>query len=690
MTSITHRSKAKSARRSARAVRVPSMKRRSSRKSRRRSQKKHRTLHGGKAIATGSSGCVFEPPLTCSDGQTVPRNYVSKLSLSGTMDKEYTLNNFIKQRIQDIPNYNDYFIFFDIQCKPAPLTQDDRIQFEEICGNTLQNLQRNAQNDRITSENINKKLDLLSTIHGMNGGLPLEAYVMRLIHEKLDFNAFHISMIRLLRNGIVMLNDNNILHGDIKLDNVVIQKDTRNNTIHLRLIDWGRAIDTKDNIEIFKNKDNQLFTLIQQPLTYSLMCRQAYRILDSNQSMKSKKDALLIILNSEVSSPHWQNEQKTEAFGGFTGSEPKKPNSQWRADQLNGILNKYYNRTTMKFNWVEYSKLLRANYDVYGWLCLLNLCWRKYERVFNDPRSYTAFYNNARNFIKKYMYTLNVLLNPYDINTLIREFVHLTGIPNDMEFSIRTLPITQRNMQSRMPEMTLPLPITQQNMQSRMPEMPVNTLYFHTNENIANKKKTFNPNNKEGNSDYTWADRKNRRSINCYKCRSRSCPDISCLTLPLCMGHVNSLFDLKIKSITLNGHNIKSLFATKQFKAGEFIMPYIAEVITQATYDNRYSREEGGAYYVFHDANNIIYDSSSIRGVASWANRTSASRDANATLKSYRNAYPNVFAIKDINIDDEISIHAGDGRFDVVDPHARIYMFDTECEQCPQEYVGEF
>jgi hypothetical protein len=658
MTSITHRSKAKSARRSARAVRVPSMKRRSSRKSRRRSQKKHRTLHGGKAIATGSSGCVFEPPLTCSDGQTVPRNYVSKLSLSGTMDKEYTLNNFIKQRIQDIPNYNDYFIFFDIQCKPAPLTQDDRIQFEEICGNTLQNLQRNAQNDRITSENINKKLDLLSTIHGMNGGLPLEAYVMRLIHEKLDFNAFHISMIRLLRNGIVMLNDNNILHGDIKLDNVVIQKDTRNNTIHLRLIDWGRAIDTKDNIENFKNKDNQLFTLIQQPLTYSLMCRQAYRILDSNQSMKAKKDALLKILNSEVSSPHWQNEQKTEAFGGFIGSEPEKPNSQWRADQLNGILNKYYNTKTMKFNWVEYSKLLRANYDVYGWLCLLNLCWRKYERVFNDPRSYTAFFDIARNFIKKYMYTLNVLLNPYDINTLIREFVHLTRIPNDMKFSHRT---------------------------------PKMTLYFHTEENTASNKETFNPNDKVGNSDYTWDDRKNRRSLNCYKCRLHSCRDISCLTLPLCMGHVNSLLHLKIKSITLNGHHIKSLFATKQFKAGEFIMPYIAEVITQATYDNRYSRDEGGAYYVFHDANNIIYDSSSIRGVASWANRTSAFSNANATLKSYRNAYPNVIAIKDINIDDEISIHAGDGRFDVVDQNARIDMFDTECEQCPQEYeIGEF
>jgi SET domain-containing protein len=157
------------------------------------------------------------------------------------------------------------------------------------------------------------------------------------------------------------------------------------------------------------------------------------------------------------------------------------------------------------------------------------------------------------------------------------------------------------------------------------------------------------------------------------------------------MGHVNSLLHLKIKSITLNGHHIKSLFATKQFKAGEFIMPYIAEVITQATYDNRYSRDEGGAYYVFHDANNIIYDSSSIRGVASWANRTSAFSNANATLKSYRNAYPNVIAIKDINIDDEISIHAGDGRFDVVDQNARIDMFDTECEQCPQEYeIGEF
>ena len=607
-------------------------------------------LYGGAAMASGSSGCVFKPPLACANGQQVPSTYVTKLSFNNIAEDEYQRNSFIKNRITDIPNYADYFIFFDIKCKPANLKHNDLDQFSK-CATSFQT--------NITSNNINKKLDELTTIHSMDGGLPLDTYIQVLGPEQLDFNAFHLSMIKLLRNGIVLLNDRNIIHADIKLDNVVYSKNTTK-TAHLRLIDWGRALLTTDTRKFIK-KDNDFHTLIQQPLAYSLMCNSVQNILQLKAaSMTETKTKLLRILQS----PHGRNEHKAEEFAGV-GDNTSTPNSVWRDTQLNGILNKYYNHATAIFNWVAYAELLRSNYDVYGWLCLLNICWKNYAAVFKNHPPPNLFYIRAKPFIKKYMYTLDVLLNPYNIDTLITDFVYVTQIQLPAKFSDRT----SKSLRSHV----APQPI----MASSIPPL---TLYFHTQENINSKKNTFDPNNNvQYNNDYIWDDGRNSRLLQCYKCHGRGCRNISCLTLPVCMVHLDSLFHLEIKPTTL-GADMNGLFATTRINRGDVIMPYIGEIINKATYNSRYPRDTPGAY-VFHDANNIIYDGATIRGVASWASRSSESNIANAKLTSYLNAYPNVIALKVINPGDEICIDNGDGRFDVVDSKS---MFDTKCTLCPQ------
>ena len=201
-------------------------------------------------------------------------------------------------------------------------------------------------------------------------------------------------------------------------------------------------------------------------------------------------------------------------------------------------------------------------------------------------------------------------------------------------------------------------------------------MYFHIQENIISKKNTFDPNNNvHNNNDYIWDDGHNSRVLQCYKCHGRGCRNISCLTLPVCMVHLDSLFHLEIKPTTL-GADMNGLFATTRINRGDVIMPYIGEIINQATYNSRYPGDTPGAY-VFHDANNIIYDCATIRGVASWASR---SGEFNAALTSYPNAYPNVIAVTVINQGDEICINNGDGRFDVVDSKS---MFDTKCTLCP-------
>ena len=67
--------------------------------------------YGGSAIASGSYGCVFKPPLKCKGENRPDEKYVSKLMLNQHANEEIKELIHVKSIINTLPEKNQkYFI----------------------------------------------------------------------------------------------------------------------------------------------------------------------------------------------------------------------------------------------------------------------------------------------------------------------------------------------------------------------------------------------------------------------------------------------------------------------------------------------------------------------------------------------------------------------------------------------------
>jgi len=184
------------------------------------------TKKGGSVLASGGFGCVFSPALKCEGTQKREINKVSKLMTRKHAIDEYDEIATIKEQLDTVKNYADYFVIDDINlCKPNKLTSDDMFNYKQKCSA--------LPKDKITPENMNKSLDKLLLINIPNGGAPIDDYVFECDSFE-NLYKLNVSLIKLLKNGIIPMNKRNVYHCDIKDSNVLIDKDFKT-----RLIDWG-------------------------------------------------------------------------------------------------------------------------------------------------------------------------------------------------------------------------------------------------------------------------------------------------------------------------------------------------------------------------------------------------------------------------------------------------------------------
>lgn len=397
--------------RSAAARPSPRLKRRS-RRLRRRPQPP--PFAGGEAFAHGANGCVFRPALRCPGQKQSPEGKISKLSLTNVSQREWAKVRVIRTAIDDASkafgqDLNPYFILPDTEpCVPQFKQEDLGDEFRQHCNNYRGNNVRILQ---IT-----------------DGGATLydrrESTTLRLI-PKLKFIPFLNAMIQLLQNGIVPLNRQGVLHGDIKPDNVVCE--TKNHKYEIRLIDWDRFV-TRETVYTVMTQGDRFQTKMNQPVAYAFCSQQVPELVGKQldaQTLNKQQVPVRKWLDAETlitELPKLQNNHPVEqqdAAEYATGSREMAENN---AAQIQAIVHKFYrNRTvTKQFDWTGYVELLIQNYDVYGWLSVINFCMQKQGTMFSDAARYDYYVQPMKAFLRHYMYTPTVLVEPYDTAAMIK------------------------------------------------------------------------------------------------------------------------------------------------------------------------------------------------------------------------------------------------------------------------------
>ena len=190
---------------------------------------------GGKVLASGGFGCVFSPALKCEGETKIRSGQISKLMSEKHATEEYEEINKLKENLEKIRNYENYFLLYDATlCRPAKLKASDLEQFEKKC--------TALPKDNITKSNINTNLDKLMSLNLPNGGLPVDDYIYKnKSYDKL-FDV-HVALVKLLKKGIIPMNKEFMYHCDIKDSNVLI--DDSGHELKARLIDWGLSTEYK-------------------------------------------------------------------------------------------------------------------------------------------------------------------------------------------------------------------------------------------------------------------------------------------------------------------------------------------------------------------------------------------------------------------------------------------------------------
>lgn len=200
-------------------------------------------FNGGKAIDSGGYGCVFLPSLKC-ENSIGSSKYISKLMLNKDAEDEYNLIQQFNLKLKNVPNYSNYFLLNDFKiCNPSQLTNDDLLNYNNECSNLAE--------QGITASNINSKLNKIKIINMPFGGTNIRKFIKN-NYNSTDIIKLNNSLINLLQNGIIPMNELNVFHGDLKSSNMLADK-KNDGSISVKIIDWGLSFIRENMNEIPKN-----------------------------------------------------------------------------------------------------------------------------------------------------------------------------------------------------------------------------------------------------------------------------------------------------------------------------------------------------------------------------------------------------------------------------------------------------
>ena len=263
------------------------------------------TYDGGAAFAKGGFGCIFKPELSCKNSDVPPRpNYVSKLIKKSNGEREYMYIYNVKKKLENLPaNIKKYFLLENItMCDPKALSDKDKVKIENVCGYILTDVSDGNTNMPISSDTLNNNLHKFKIINMPELSMTLHDYILKTVLSPANFVTINNIIIEYLTVVIPAMYKNNVVHSDIKSENMMINMYDNNRIV---LIDWGLSYIVDNDRKSLPKALNELSVQFIHPFSgflfkYNLV--EKYHTFLKNlkkEGVKITRDSLRVFAISE-------------------------------------------------------------------------------------------------------------------------------------------------------------------------------------------------------------------------------------------------------------------------------------------------------------------------------------------------------------------------------------------------------
>ena len=212
-------------------------------------------MNGGKLIFNNPNTCIFKPSIPCKN-EKKQSNHITKISVT-PYDSNRQVNERekkINQMIKKIRGHEQWAVIFDTFCKPTSingLAKYDKDVYKCVkgmYGDAKFNEWKDAHFPSYPMD-IDNQFKMNQMMNGKYGGITLETYFQKNLEQTNNFETKFLDLMKSMKtlfHGLVEMGKKDIIHGDIKFNNIVYDKNT------FKFIDFGLSGTIKDKVEFKK------------------------------------------------------------------------------------------------------------------------------------------------------------------------------------------------------------------------------------------------------------------------------------------------------------------------------------------------------------------------------------------------------------------------------------------------------